>query len=51
MEEEIETNIYQLALWHKKFAEMLKIVVLVQRNVQTHKTAQVVLFRSDLPLG
>ena len=30
IDEEIETNIYQMALWHKKFAEMLNIVVIVK---------------------
>lgn len=42
---------YQMCLWHKTFAEMLNIVVLVQRHWQTHKTAHVVLFRSDWTLG
>jgi putative transposase len=51
IDEGIETNIYQLALWHKKFAEMLNVVVIVKTNVQTHKTAHVVLFSSDLTLG
>ena len=51
IEEGIETNIYQLALGHKKFAEMLNVVVIVKTNVQTHKTAHVVLFSSDLTLG
>ena len=51
IDEGIETTIYQLALWHKKFAEMLNIVVIVKRDLQTHKTAHVVLFRSDLTLG
>ena len=51
IEEEIETNIYKLALWHKKFAEMLNVVVIVKTNVQTPKTAHVVLFSSDLTLG
>jgi hypothetical protein len=51
IDDEIETNIYQLALWHKTFAEMLNIVVIVKRNLQTHKTAHVVLFSSDLTLG
>jgi putative transposase len=50
-DEEIETNIYQMSLWHKKFAELLNIVVIVKRNVQTHKTAHVVLCSSDLMLG
>jgi len=51
IDEEIETNIYQMSLWHKKFAEMLNIVVIVKRNLQTHKTAHVVLFSSDLTLN
>ena len=51
IDEERETTIYQMALWHKKFAEMLNIVVIVKRDLQTHKTAHVVLFSSDLTLG
>ena len=51
IDEEIETNIYQRSLWHKTLAEMLNIVVIVQTNGQTHKTAHVVLFSSDLTLG
>jgi DDE superfamily endonuclease len=51
IDEGIETNIYQMSLWHKKFAEMLNIVVIVKRHVQTHKTAHVVLFSRDLTLG
>jgi len=51
IDEEIETNTYQMSLWHKKFAEMLNIVVIVKRHVHTHKMAHVVLFSSDLLLG
>jgi hypothetical protein len=51
IDEDIETNIYQMSLWHKKFADMLNIVVIVKRNLQTHKMAHVVLFSSDLTLG
>jgi putative transposase len=51
IDEGIETNTYQMSLWHKKFAEMLNIVVIVKRNLQTHKMAHVVLFSSDLTLG
>jgi len=50
MDKEIKTQIYQMSLWHKKFAEMLNIVVIVKTNLQTHKTAHVVLFSSDLTL-
>jgi len=42
---------YQLALWHKKFAQMLNVGVLVKTHVQTHKTAHVGLLSSDLTLG
>jgi putative transposase len=51
IDEERETTMYQLALWHKKFAQMLNVVVMVKTNVQTHKTAHVVLCSSDLTLG
>jgi putative transposase len=51
IDEGIETNMYQLTLWHKKFAEMLNVVVMVKTNLPTHKTAHVVLFSSDLTLG
>src|SRR5215469_16813784 len=50
MDKEIKTQIYQMSLWHKKFAEMLNVVVIVKTNLHTHKTAHVVLFSSDLTL-
>ncbi len=50
IEEDIETKIYQMKLWHKKFADLLNIVVLVKTNLKTHKVARVVLFSSDLDL-
>lgn len=49
--EDIETSIYQMSLWHKKFSDMLNIVVIVKTNLKTSKTAHVVLFSSDLTLG
>jgi putative transposase len=51
MDKEIKTQIYQMSLWHKKFAEMLNVVVIVKTNLKTHKVAHVVLFSSDLTLG
>ena len=51
IEKDIETHIYQMSLWHKKFADLLKIVVIVKTNLTTHKTAHVVLFSSDITLG
>jgi hypothetical protein len=51
IDEDIETSIYQMALWHKKFSDLLNIVVIVKTNLKTSKTAHVVLFSSDLTLG
>ena len=50
-EEGIKTDIYQMSLWHKTFADLLNIVVIVKTNLKTHKTAHVVLFSSDLTLS
>jgi putative transposase len=46
----IETKIYQMSVWHKKFADMLNVVVIVKTNLKTNKVAHVVLFSSDLDL-
>jgi putative transposase len=51
IEDGIKTDIYQMFLWHKTFADLLNIVVIVKTNLQTHKTAHVVLFSSDVTLG
>jgi hypothetical protein len=51
IDQEIKTQIYQMSLWHKKFAEMLTIVVIIKTPLHTHKTAHVGLFSSDLTLG
>jgi putative transposase len=51
IEKEIETKIYQMTLWHKKFADLLNIVVIVKTNLKTHKVGHVVLFSSDLELS
>ena len=50
IEKDIETKIYQMKLWHKKFADLLNIVVIVKTNLKTHKVAHVVLFSSDVDL-
>ena len=50
IDKDIETRINQMSLWHKKFADLLNIVVIVKTNLTTHKTAHVVLF-SDVTLG
>lgn len=51
IEKDIETKIYQMTLWHKKFADLLNIVVIVKTNLKTQKVAHVVLFSSDLGLS
>jgi putative transposase len=50
-DKDIETKIYQMKMWHKKFADLLNVVVIVKTNLKTHKVAHVVLFSSDLDLS
>src|SRR6266436_9238986 len=50
LEKGIETKIYQMNLWHKKFADLLNIVVMVKTNLKTQAVAHVLLFSSDLEL-
>src|SRR6267142_1338620 len=51
VEKDTETKIYQAHLWHKKFADLLNIVVIVKTNLKTQAIAHVVLFSSDLALS
>ena len=51
VEEDIQTQIYQLRLWHKKFADLLNTVVIVKTNLNTQAVAHVILFSSDLALA
>jgi hypothetical protein len=51
VEKDIRTKIYQMNAWHKKFADLLNIVVIVKTNLQTQTVAHVVLFSSDLALS
>jgi putative transposase len=37
-------------VWHKKFADLLNVVVIVKTNLKTQAVAHVVLFSSDLDL-
>jgi putative transposase len=50
VEKDIETKIYQMTLWHKKFADLLNVVVMVKTNLKTQAVAHVVLYSSDLEL-
>lgn len=51
VEDNIRTDIYQAQMLHKEFAQPLNIVIIVKRNLKTHKRAHAVLFSSDLELG
>jgi hypothetical protein len=51
VEKDIEIKIYQMNIWHKKFADLLNIVVIVKTNMKTQAVAHVVLFRSDLAIS
>src|SRR6266705_5935130 len=39
VEKDIETKIYQMNLWHKKFADLLNVVVIVKTNLTTKAVA------------
>jgi len=47
----IQTNIYQMTMWHKLFPDRLNVVIIVKINLKTHTCAHVVLFSSDLALA
>jgi len=47
----IQTNIYQMKMWHKLFPDLLNVVVIVKINLKTGARAHVVLFSSDLDLA
>ncbi len=51
VEDNIQTDIYQIQMLHKEFAEPLNIVIIVKAHLKTHKRAHVVLLSSDLELG
>ncbi len=49
--EGIQTNIYQMTMWHKLFPDLLNVVIMVKINLKTQARAHVVLFSSDLELA
>ncbi len=49
-EESIQTEIYQMTLLHKLFAQQLNVVIIVKTNLVTHAKSHVILFSSDLDL-
>lgn len=51
VEQGIQTAIYQMPMWHKRFADRRNSVVIVKTHLRTGAVAHVVLFSSDLDLG
>lgn len=51
LEKNIRTRVYQIQVWHKKFPELLNVVVIVRTNVTTGSTSKVLLFSDDLNLA
>lgn len=51
VEEDIQTPIYQMQLWHKKFADLFTVVVMVKMHLKTHAVAQVIFYSSDVDLS
>ena len=47
----IQTNIYQMTMWHKLFPDQLNVVIIHKLNLKTQACASVVLFSSDLQLA
>ena len=50
LEDGMQTQIYQMKVWHKTCADLLNVVVMVKTNLKTQAMAHVVLFSSDLEL-
>jgi putative transposase len=46
----MQTQIYQMKIWHKTCADLLNVVVIVKTNLTTQAMAHVILFSSDLEL-
>lgn len=51
VEKGIQTNIYQMQMWHKLFPDLLNVVIIVKINLKTQARAHVILFSSDLGLA
>jgi len=51
VEDDLRTDIYQMELLHKEFAQSLNVVIIVKVNLKTDARAHIVLFSSDLTLA
>jgi len=50
IEDHIQTDTYQMQVWHESFPALLNVVILVKTNLKTGAQAHVILFSSDLTL-
>ena len=50
-EDHIRTDIYQMPVFHKKFADLLNVVIIVKTNQTSGAHSHVILFSSDMELG
>ena len=50
-EKESQVDYYQLKVWHKKFTNLLNVVIIVHTNLKTGKQSKTILFSSDLTLA
>lgn len=50
VERHMQTQIYQMPLLHREFAQPLNVVIMVKTNLRTQARAHLVLFSSDLAL-
>jgi putative transposase len=51
IDDDIQSDTYQLQVWHASFAAPLNVVILVKTNLKTGAQAHVILFSSDLTLS
>ena len=47
----VRTTVYQSTVLHKKISQPLNAVIICKQNMQTKKTAHIILFSTDLELG
>lgn len=50
-DKDLQTDIYQMGAWHKRFADPLNVVIIIKTNLTTQAQAHIVLFSSDLTLA
>lgn len=50
-QKETQTDIYQMQMLHKEFAQRLNVVIIVKTNLKTGAWGHVILFSSDLELA